>query len=195
MAQDASEVVVGADGAFYTAPYSAATSLPENIATAIPGAFNEHGFLSEDGVTFRDGKEVEGIPAWQSFYDLRKVISAKSSGIECVLRQFNPDNAMLAFGGGDVDVTGGVAIYTPPTPEEIAEVHAVVEWEDGDYTFRLVLPRAMASDDVESELVRTAALDLPLTLEATPAGKPVAGDPSTFPFYIVSDHPAWANWS
>jgi hypothetical protein len=161
------------------------------VSTALNAAFDEHGFVSDDGVTFRDGKEVEGIPAWQSFYDIRKIVAAKTSGAEFVLKQFNPDNAALAFGGGEVDVSSGVATYTPPPPGEIDERSLVIEWEDGDYTFRLVFPKGMVTDDVESNLVRTASADLPIAYEATPEGAPVEGEPDTFPFYILSDHPAW----
>lgn len=189
MTQDASEVVVGANGSVSTAPFG--TALPTNVATALNAAFDEHGFVSDDGVTFRDGKEIEGIPAWQSFYDIRKVVSAKSSGGEFVLKQFNPANAQLAFGGGSVDVTSGVATYTPPPPGEIDERSLVVEWVDGDYTFRLVFPKGMVTDDVESNLNRTNSMDLPIAFEATPEGAPVEDEPETFPFYIISDHPAW----
>lgn len=189
MTQDASEVVIGANGSVYTAPHG--TALPTSVSAALNAAFVEHGFVSEDGVTFRDDKEIEGIPAWQSFYDIRKVVAAKSSGVEYVLRQFNPDNVELAFGGGAVDVAGGVATYTPPAPGQIDERSQVVEWVDGDYTFRLVLPKGIVTGEVESNLVRTAAADLPIAFEATPEGAPVDGDPETFPFYILSDHPAW----
>jgi hypothetical protein len=192
MTQDASEVVVGANGSVYTAPFG--TALPaegEDPTTALNAAFNEHGFVSEDGVTFRDGKEIEDILAWQAFYPIRKVVSAKSSGVEFVLRQFNPDNAELAFGGGAVDVTSGVATYTPPAPGELAELSLVVDWQDGDNNFRLVLPKGIVTEEVESELVRTAALDLPIVFEVTPEGEPTEGDPDSYPFYILSDHPAW----
>lgn len=185
---DASEVVIGANGAFLTAPFG--TTLPTTLADP-DAAFVDHGYTSEDGVTFRDEKEVEDIEAWQSFYPVRKVVAAKTSGIETVLRQFNPDNAQLAFGGGAVDVSGGVATYTPPAPGELADISAIVDWQDGDYNFRLVVPKAIVTGEVETNLVRTAAADLPIALEATPEGEPTDGDPETFPFYILSDHPAW----
>lgn len=188
MTQDASEVVIGANGSFNTAPFG--STLPTTMG-ALDAAFDEHGFVSEDGVTFRDDKEIEDIEAWQSFYPIRKVIAAKTSGIEVVLRQFNPANAELAFGGGEVSIAGGVATYTPPIPGEIAELSVVVEWVDGDYTFRLVYPKGIVTGEVESELVRTAALDLPIAFEATPEGAPEEDEPETFPFYIMSDHPAW----
>lgn len=192
--QDASEVTIGANGDLYTAVFG--TTLPTDIDTNLNAAFGDgHGYISEDGVTFRDGKEIEDIPAWQSFYPVRKVVSAKTSGIEAVLRQFNAANAELAFGGGDVDVSGGVAIYTPPAPGEIQELSAVVEWVDGEYTYRLVIPKGIVTGEVESNLVRTAALDLPIVIEATPEGAAVEGEPETFPFYIVSDHPAFVDAS
>lgn len=187
--QDSSEVVIGANGGVFTAPHG--TALPTTVAASLNAAFEDHGFVGEDGVTFRDDKEVEGIPAWQSFYDIRKVVAAKTSGVEFVLRQFNPANADLAFGGGAVDVTSGVATYTPPVPGELADISTVVEWVDGEATFRLVIPKGIVTGEVESNLVRTGALDLPIAIEATPEGAPTEGDPETFPFYIVSDHPAW----
>lgn len=187
--QDASEVVIGANGSFHTAPFG--TALPTNVSTALNAAFLEHGFVSEDGVTFRDEKEVEDIEAWQSFYPVRKVVASKTSGVEAVLRQFNPDNAALAFGGGDVDVAAGVATYTPPVPGELAEISTVVEWVDGDSTFRLVIPKGIVTGEVETNLVRTAAADLPIAIEATPDSAPVEGEADTFPFYIVSDAPGW----
>lgn len=194
MTQDASEVVVGANGSVSSAP-SAGATLPDDVDTPLDALFVEHGFVSDDGVTFRDDKEIEGIPAWQSFYDIRKVVAAKTSGAEYVLRQYNPANVKLAYGGGDVDVSGGVATYTPPVPGEIDERALVIEWIDGDYTFRLVFPKGIVTGEVESVLNRTAATDLPIAFEATPEGQPVDGDPETFPFYIVSDHPAWLDGS
>src|SRR5262245_26047676 len=112
--QDSSEVVVGANGSVYTAPYSDTLAYPDDVATALASPWVEHGFVSEDGVTLRDSKEIEDIEAWQSFYPIRKIISSKSSGIECVLRQFNPDNVQLAFGGGEISTATGVATYIPP---------------------------------------------------------------------------------
>ena len=189
MTQDASEVVVGGNGSVSSAPLG--TTLPTNVSTALHAAFIDHGYVSEDGVTFRDDKEIEGIPAWQSFYDIRKVVSAKTSGIEYVLRQYSPENVQMAYGGGEIDVSGGVATYTPPVPGEIDDRSLVVEWIDGDSTFRLVMPKGIVTGEVESVLNRTAATDLPIAFEATPEGQPVEDEPDTFPFYIVSDHPAW----
>ena len=189
MAQASDEVVVGANGDLFTAP--AGTALPTTMA-ALNAAFGDgHGFISEDGVTFRDEKETEDIPAWQSFYPVRKVVAAKTSGFECVLRQFNPQNAQLAFGGGEIAVAGGVATYTPPPPEEIDNRSAVIEFMDGDYKWRFVYPKGMVTGEVESQLVRTAAADLPIAFEVTPEGAPEEANPTTFPFYVLSDHPAW----
>lgn len=195
MSQNADEVVIGANGNFYTAPYSASLALPDAVDDTLDAKFAQHGFVSEDGVTFTDGKEIEDIEAWQSFYPIRKVISSKSSKLELVLRQFNNKNVQLAFGGGSIDTAGGDSIYVPPAPGELDERSAVVEWNDGDYSFMLVVPKGIVTDDVETNLVRTAAADLPIGFEATPAGNPTVGDETSYPWYIVSDHPAFADVS
>lgn len=193
--QDASEVVVGADGNFYTAPYSDSLALPDDIDTALDARFAQHGFVTGDGVNFADGKEIEDLDAWQSFYPIRKIIVSRSSKIECVLRQFNAHNVKLAFGGGSIESAGGVSIYVPPAPGELDNRAAVVEWFDDQYGFRLVMPKGVVTDDVETNLQRQDSANLPIGFEATPAGTPTAGDETTFPFYIVTDHPAFTDES
>lgn len=194
--QDATEVVVGADGNFYTAPIADDLALPDDDLTAdLDDRFAQHGFITGDGVNFTDGKEIEDLDAWQSFYPIRKIIVSKSSKVELVLRQFNAHNVQLAFGGGSIDTSGDGSIYVPPAPGDLDERAAVVEWRDGDYTFRLVMPKGIVTDDVETNLVRTDSANLPIGFEATPAGNPVEGDETTYPFYIATDHPAFADLS
>lgn len=195
MAQDATEIVVGANGNIYTAPAEATISWPTNVATALDSDFVQVGFTSEDGVTFTDSREITDIPVWQALYPARKLVASKTSTIEFVCRQYNRDTVSLAYGGGSVDVAGGVATYTPPMPEEIDTRALIVEWEDDDYTFRLVAPRGIVTGDVATNVTRTAAADLPISYEVTPLGQPVDGDPETYPFYLLTDHPSLVSGS
>lgn len=191
-APDADNVVVAGTGGIYTAPV--ATVLPVDIDTALPAAFNEVGFTTEDGVTRTDGKSVEGVPAWQSFYDIRKFVSGKSMTIGFTLREYNPDTVTLAFGGGAVAVVAGPpahSIYTPPPPEEIDYRALIVEYHDGADDFRFVVPRGMVTGDVESNLTRTGPLDLPIGFDISPEGRPTAGVTEaalrTQPWYEISN--------
>lgn len=185
---DASEVVVGANGRVLTAPAdTVAANLPDDIDTALDTDFVEVGYVSEDGVTFTNGQDIEDIEAWQSFYPVRKVVTGKSTSVQFVMRQWNIENVQLAFGGGNVDEGSGVAVYTPPEPGELDERALIVEWVDGADTYRLVLPRGLVTGEVESNVVRSAAADLPISFDITPAGLPESGDLSTQPWYLITD--------
>lgn len=184
MPVDSTEVTVGASGRVLVAPVG--TALPTSMA-ALNVAFKDIGYVSEDGITFTDGKEIEDVLAWQSFYPLRKIIASKSTVVEFVMRQWNEDTVKLAFGGGTISRTAGVTTYTPPGPEELDSRAMIIEWTDGAETFRLVFPNGLVTGEVSSNVVRTAAADLPLSFEVTPTGLPIVGTLSTQPWYLLSN--------
>lgn len=98
LAQNADEIVVAASGNIYVAPVG--TALPTTADDALNGSFVQLGFASEDGVTFTDSTEYEDVPAWQSFYPVRKIPSTKESMAEFTLLQWNVNTIPLAFQGG-----------------------------------------------------------------------------------------------
>jgi hypothetical protein len=189
MPQLADEVVVGSNGSVYVAPVG--TALPTNIAGALNAAFKELGYVSEDGITFTNGQEVEDILAWQSFYPLRKVITSKTTSVQFVLRQWNEDTVKLAFGGGTISRTAGITTYTPPDPSTLDERAMIITWIDGSENYRLVIPRGLVTGEVESNVVRSAAADLPISFDVTPSGIAVAGQLATQPWYLITDSTAF----
>lgn len=188
---DASEIVVGANGRVLVADADAVVAWPDDVITGsgddIDAAFVEVGFVSEDGVTFTDGKDINDIPAWQAFYPVRKIVTGKSSRVEFVMKQWNAETASLAFGGGAIDTTGGVSVYTPPAPGELDSRAMIVEWVDGEDVYRLVLPRGIVTGEVSSKVTRTESADLPIAFEVTPEGTPADGDLGTQPWYLVTN--------
>lgn len=191
---DSSEVVVGGDGHVFVAP--AGTAVPTDI-TALSAAYIDVGYISEDGVTFTGGAEIEDIPAWQSFYPVRKIITARSAAVEFVMRQWNGENLKLAFGGGQVVTAAGKTFYRPPDPSEFDTRVMVVEWEDGAETYRLVVPRGLVSGETSTSVSRSSAADLPISFAITPSGAaqtlttPTAGELATQPWYILTDAAAF----
>lgn len=192
MAVDSSEVVVGASGKVWVAP--AGTAVPIDPTTALAAAYKDVGYLSEDGVSFTGGADVQDINAWQSFYPLRKLITARSAGIEFVMKQWNGENLKAAFGGGTSVTSAGKTFYAPPDPSVQNYQAMVVEWQDGAENYRLVIPRGLASGEVSSQIVRTAAADLPMSFAATPntsqstlSTPPTAAELLTQPWYLVTD--------
>jgi hypothetical protein len=181
MAKDTDQIVIGANGSVRVAPL--ATADPADAAAAWPAGWVDLGYTSEDGVTFTDAKTLENIPVWQLLYPARRIITERDATAAFVLRQFGPDQVKLGFGGGDIteDSIGNFR-YTPPAPELIDERRLGIEWLDGDKTFRLIMPRGLVTENVETNIVRTAAQDLPITFG-------IVGQDGVDPWYLLTDDP------
>lgn len=184
MTKTADELVVGANGSIYTAPVG--STVPASIATALNASWLELGYATEDGVKWTDGKTVQPIRAWQSFYDLRRIITERMGSLVFSLMQWNGETVKLAYGGGEItEPTSGAFRYTPPAPEEVDERMLAVEWVDGAYDFRLIFPKGMVSENVETTVTRTAAGLLPITFA-------LLGEEGEEPFILDTNHPAFA---
>lgn len=183
MGNSADEIRVAANGSVYVAEQG--TTLPASIAAALDSAFINTGYTNEDGVVFLDGKTVEPINVWQSFYPPRLIVTEKEASATFALMQWDMENIKFAYGGGDVvEDSPGEYTYSPPAPGTIDERSMVIEWVDGAYTYRLIIPNGMVSDNVETNLVKTAASELPITFG-------VLGEDGVDPWYIQTDDPAF----
>lgn len=186
-AQDANAVTVGGNGRVMVAPYASVASWPTNVTTALDTAFVDIGLVSEDGVTFTVGSDIVDVNAWQSFYPVRKIVSTRSARAEFVLKQWDHYTISLAFGGGTISAVGGVHTFLPPDPSTLDLRAVVVEWTDGAETFRLVIPRGLATGEVSTVIARTGSADLPIGIDATPIGSAVAGTIQTQPYYFLTN--------
>lgn len=170
MPNNSNNVVVAADGKVYVGPTTATP--PTNVAGAIvitAGNFSELGFVSEEGATFTEGKDITDIAAWQSFYPIRKLVTGRTVEISFAVREFNKRAVEFAL-GGTVTTNGAEWKYTPPSPSALGLKSLVLEWTDGIKVYRLYVPQGIVSEAVESTLSRTAAADLPITFSAIDPG-------------------------
>lgn len=110
MSNDASQIVVGANGTISVAPVG--SPLPTDVASPLDGAFAELGFTDDSGVKFTDARTYNPVPAWQSLYPIAQLLQSKESTLAFVLRQWNSANVLLGFGGGAIDGIGGGARNT-----------------------------------------------------------------------------------
>lgn len=184
MGRTVDDIVVGADGSILVAPVG--TEPPAGITDPWGDGWVDLGYASDDGAKFTDSKTLTDIPVWQLFYPARKIISARDFNVDFALRQFDGETVKLGFGGGDIATIDGGFRYTPPSPSFIDERALGLEWLDGDKVFRLVLPKGLVTSNVETEVKRSAASDLPITFG-------VIGSDTDVPWYFDTNDESFAD--
>lgn len=186
MAQDPKEIKVLAEGDLYIAPLG--TTLPTKPEAALDAGFINLGLVTDDGVTFSAGKEVEDIRSWQRTTPSRRIVTSRTYTAAAQLQQYNRENFALAFGGGEwTEPSAGVYRYDPPADADpLAEYAVVIEGKDGDREDRAVILRATIEGDVETQFVRNAPAVLPITFSA------MTPDEADRPWYYLSNDDAFA---
>lgn len=185
MARDVNAIVVGGDGDVWVAAVGTAAPADESAAPA--AGWEKLGWIQEDGVTFRDQEDDTEVPAWQSFYALRRLIESKSAEAEFTLRQIDKSTIVVAMRGGSVStVSAGHYKFTPPQPSAgIFSRAFLIDVIDGTDKYRFVIPKATVQEGVETQFQRTAPADLPLTISAL-------GADATDPWYLLTNDAAFA---
>lgn len=180
--KETDQIVVGGNGSVFVAPVG--STEPAMISVALDAAFIDLGYVNEDGATFLDGKTIEDINVWQLFYAARKLITAKEASLAFILSQWSETVIPFAFGGGvTVEDTPGEFSYTPPAPGLLDERAMILEWLDGIKNYRLIIPRGLVTENVETNVVKTGNAELPITFS-------IVGSAAGIPWYLQTDDPA-----
>lgn len=169
MALDSDEILVGANGSLAVAPVG--STMPTDATTDLDAAFIDLGYLTDDGAAWKDTKSVAGVPAWQSYYDVRKIVESRANMISGELLQWNKSTLALAFGGGTITEPvseSGEFQYDPPDPEDLDERAVCLTWADGTRNYRLIYWRAFLTSDIEVMFKRSEAAKMPFEFEALP---------------------------
>lgn len=183
MPKDTDEIVVAANGTVRVGAVGAAE--PATISAAFGAGWTDIGHISDDGITIRDAKTLEIIRVWDLFYPARRIVTERDFTVAMALAQFSGLQVELAFGGATVtEDAAGEYRFEPPSPEVLAENALAIEWADGDKNYRLILPRGMVVDDVETKLVRTTSMLLPITFG-------VVGQEAVAAWYGQTDDPTF----
>lgn len=179
MALEADEVFIAGAGHVYVADVGATE--PTDTTTPWDAGWAELGYTTDDGVTITPGRTIVDIPAWQSRYPVRRLVTAESFEAAFSLLQWNQDTIALAFGGGAW--VGDV--YTPPAAGSVDERALGIEAVDGDKIARIIIPRGLITAVGGIQLIKTDANPIPLTFSAL-------GTEDEDPFTIIAD---WASAS
>jgi hypothetical protein len=183
MALSAEELLVGGTGAIAVAPVG--TTLPTAVDEALDAAFADLGYTTEDGVTFKDSKEIRLSKAWQAFNALRRTVVSRDTEASMALKQWNSDTLQTGFGGGSVeDLGGGDFIYHPPVESERNEQAIVIDIVDGDEKWRIVIPAAEVTSNTETKFARSEDSALAVTFGVN------AGNTGDDPWYLCTNSTA-----
>lgn len=178
MALTADEVFIAGGGHVYVADVGATE--PTDTTTPWDGDWVELGYTTDDGVTITPGQTITDVPAWQSRYPVRRIVTAETFEAAFSLLQWNQDTLSLTFRGG----TWVGDVYTPGAAGVVDERALGIEAIDGDKIARIVIPRGMVTDVGGINMTRTGGNPIPITFSA------LASDDA--PFTIIAD---WASAS
>jgi hypothetical protein len=161
------QTLIGASGTLYVSTPGSTITAPTDEGTAVDTDLVEVGFITEDGIKFRDSKETGQVRAWQTPYDVRKFVTGRSFELEFSLEQWNWHTIPFAFGGGTLtEPTAGHYKFVPPDGDDLDERSLVVQWIDGTRDYRLWVPTCIVTAPVEVNIKRDEAAVFPLTVSA-----------------------------
>ena len=156
MANDSSQVRLAPDGSVHVAPVG--STLPSNATVALDSAFDELGYLDEDGATLTPGVDLSDIMAWQSTVPVKTTLDSVKLEVNFKMLQANTTTWGLYFFNTEWTNNFGQAklrlLSNPGTQEKAL----VITWiDDEDDQTRLVLPKAVLADREALQLVRNQA--------------------------------------
>ena len=165
MALVAANVRVGVTGAVYVAPV--ATALPTNATTALAVAYEDVGFIHEDGVTETQDTDTEDIKAWQNGATVRKIQTShdlmyaftmlETNGI--VLKEFYGDFTAGEAAADDVTEIKG---------EELPNRRWVLSVVDGLEVIRIAIPDGQITDRGDVTYANSEAVGREVTITCYP---------------------------
>ena len=137
MALDSDNVRVAVTGAVYVAP--SGTTLPTHASQALNVAFEDVGYISEDGVTESQASDTTDIKAWQNSAIVRKVQTSHDLTYQFTMIETNGTALELFYGNyaaGAIEVDGALS----------DRQCMVLDVVDGSELLRVVAPAAQVTD-------------------------------------------------
>lgn len=167
MANDATRVLVGkplVTGGILRAPLG--TALPTDATTALNAGFEAVGYVTDDGVTKSESRDITKINAWggdtigivqTSFGVDLKFKMAEYLGVAAQTAIYGAANVIATPGVDDAPDTLKVTV----TSEEPPQGSWIIAMKQGLATVRIVIPRARIGEtgDVEFKDDDVASLD------------------------------------
>ena len=175
MSVNASQVLTGAPDQLTTGPILSAprgTPLPDSIAAAIDAAFEDSGYVSEDGLTLTPERSTEQVRDWSGSV-VRELLTEFSAKLAWSHLETNERSLKNYMGDDNVTVTAATAtegrrITALLRSSELPRKSWTFKMKDGDGRVLIVVPDGQVSETGEVSFVKSSAITWPVTLTTYP---------------------------
>lgn len=173
MALNSANVRVAVTGTVSVGPVG--TTAPTGGNDALNAAFDDLGYVSEDGVTETRDRTSNSLRAWQNGDRVREVVTEANLSYEFTMVETKQETVELYYGGTVNTTTGGIPIVPAKTGGRKAFVIDVV---DGDEYIRTYIPEGEVTEVGEQVYQSGEAIGYQVTISAYPtsAVQDAAGD-------------------
>ncbi|MFF4245226.1 hypothetical protein ACFYY2_12215 [Streptomyces sp. NPDC001822] len=170
---DPSKIRFAPKGNVYIAPAVGAT-LPTAVGDGktAPTGYKSLGYVTDAGVVITPTVTADPVNVWQSAVPVLFNVSAATFTIAATFAETSINTTELFFGASwtEVEPAGGGTVDTwrldlASTPD-LQEISLVVDWGQGAHLTRVVIPRSMVQERGAITLVRNAAQEYQLTIDA-----------------------------
>jgi hypothetical protein len=171
----ASNVLTGAPDQLTTGPILSAprgTALPSSIAAVLDPAFEDSGYISEDGLTLTPERSTEQVRDWSGSV-VRELLTEFSAKLAWAHLETNEGSLKNYLGDDNVSVTAasateGKRITALLRGTEMPRKPWVFKIKDGEARVLIVVPDGQVSETGEVAFVKSGALTWPVTMSTYP---------------------------
>jgi len=175
MSVTASNVLTGAPDQLTTGPILSAprgTPLPSGLDSTIDPAFDDSGYISEDGLTLTPDRSTEQVKDWSGSV-VRELLTEFSAKLAWAHLETNEQSLKNYLGDDNVTVeaataTEGKRITALLRATEMPRKPWVFKIKDGDARVLIVVPDGQVSETGEVSFVKSGAITWPVTLATYP---------------------------
>jgi hypothetical protein len=175
MSVTASNVLTGAPDQLTTGPILSAprgTPLPDGLDATIDAAFEDSGYISEDGLTLTPERSTEQVKDWSGSV-VRELLTEFAAKLAWAHLETNEQSLKNYLGDDNVTVvdatsTEGKRITALLRSTEMPRKPWIFKIKDGEARVLIVVPDGQVSETGEVSFVKSGAITWPVTLATYP---------------------------
>lgn len=171
---DASNARVGITGAVRVAPFGT-VAVPTDATTVLDAAFDDLGFLSDDGVTVGFEDSVQNVFAWQSAQLIRSITSESVTSLNFMMLETKADNLEFFFRGSSITEVAVDNFRLDIAPLQADPRVVVLDIIDGPTSIRFLFENAEVIQRGEVQFANQDLAMWPITMNFYPASNGLLG--------------------